>query len=273
MIFTLKTPRKTAATWKMLKQLPKRVDVLRRVVPQIVAEAVQRDVVENIPTGREWKTYRQGLETVRISGNRKAPAFAVVLSARAATSTRTRKVDSTSTLIYIRSRRRLAKLSDVVRILERYNPWTPETLPFTPAAREARMISKKVTRQTASRVTRDRKRDRTFWSVELQRAGHKEVKKDKRLRTSAVAKPQPDAAYPALRLEFGLGQKAHPHWRPAIRPFTRQPGHAILREAPNLVDLFDPAFRGWKTWGGKVQRTISRAEAKRFTPFQNKLGL
>ena len=267
-----KLPRKTRQTLRMLPQMAKRFAKLRKVVPQVAAETALESLRTAIPVDREWKTYREGLEVARVTGlGRNEAAFAIRLSPRAAASQRVRKVDAGATVLYVRPRTRLARTSDAVRVLTRYNPWTQETLPFYPPAKQARVIAKRVTRQAAARVTRNRKRDRPFWSVELDRAGKREVRKDRKVK-AARAKPVADVAHPALGLEFGIGRRARPHWRPAIRPFTRGAGRAILRAAPDLMSLLDPSFRGWKTWGSKVKQTISKAEAKKFIPFQSKLG-
>lgn len=271
--FTFKMNRKTKRAFKMIEQLPKRMAVLFRVVPLIVARQVRADVVAAIPPDKEWKGYREGLETARISGTKKEPAYAVQLSSKRAGTQRVRKVDAAKTVIYVRAKRRLAPASEAVRVLERNNPWTLETLPFSPSGKEARLISKKVSRQVATRVTRRLKRDKPFWSAELQRAGKKAVRKDRRVSSSSVAKPRPEAAFPAIGLEFGIGRVARPHWRPAILPFTRDPARAILKAAPNLTDLLDPSYRAWKRWGPRVRVTISKADAKKFVPFQTKLGL
>lgn len=271
--FTFKMPRKTRRAFAMIEQLPRRMAVVRRVVPLIAAKKVQEDVVAAIPPDKEWKAYREGLETVRVAGTNREPAYAVQLSSKRAGTQRVRKVDAASTVVYVRARRRLAKASEAVRVLERNNPWTLDMLPFSPSGKEARLISKKVSRQAASRVTRRLKRDKPFWSAELQRAGQKAVRKDRRATSSAAAKPRPEAAFPAIGLEFGIGRVARPHWRPAILPFTRNPARAILKAAPNLPDLFDPSYRAWRRWGPKVKGTISKAEAKKFMPFQTKLGL
>lgn len=271
--FTLKMNRKTKRAFQMISQLPRRMAVLYRVVPLIAARQVQTDVVAALPPDKEWRGYRDGLETVRISGTKREPAYAVQLSSKRAGTQRVRKIDAASTVIYVRSKRRLAKASEAVRVLERNNPWTLDTLPFSPSGKEARLISKKVSKQAAARVARRLKRDKPFWSAELQRAGKKEVRKDRRLTRAASAKPRPEAAFPAIGLEFGIGRVARPHWRPAILPFTRNPTRAILKAAPDLPNLLDPSYRAWKRWGPRVKVTISKADAKKFTPFQTKLGL
>jgi hypothetical protein len=205
---------------------------------------------------------------------RSEAAFAVHISARVVAGQRVRKVDSASTTLYVRARSRMARTPDSVQVLIKYGPWTAETIPFFPPARDARVIAKRVTRLVASRVSRDRRKDRPFWSSEMEHAGKKEVRKDPKSRTARRAKARPDVTHPAVGLEFGIGRRAQPHWRPALLPFTRSPGRAILRAAPTLSDLLDPKFRRWKTWGTKVRSTISLSETQKLQPFQTKiLGL
>lgn len=269
-MFGFKPHKLTAKTFKGIGQLAKRFKVLRDLAPWYAAEIVREAVAAKVPVTPEWRPYREGFETVRIGGPRK-PTFAVVVSGNK--SSQIKKIDAPVTLIHVRALRRMVRPAPSIQILERYSPWTMDTLPFMPTKREATVTSKRTTKQVALRVSKQRKQDRIFWAKDLEKAGRKEThKKDRPKTTPRTAKPVSDLQGHALRLEFGLGIKAVPHWRPALLPFIRD-RNEIFRRRPELLDIFNLKFRHWKSMKSHPRKRISRADAKRFSPFAAKLGL
>ncbi len=268
-MFTLKKSKGAKKTLKFVSEMEKRYKALRHRVVYTAASGILDLLRTKIPQAEEWNTYRDGLELAHISSKRSG-LYTIHLPNNPSASG-TKKIDPPRTLIYFRAHRRLSRIPPAVQVLVKYSPWTAATLPFTPSKRDAIMISRNSTKQVTSRVTSERRKDRPFWSRELQKAGRRETKKSNRPKTD-TAKPMPDYAHKAIRLEFGLGIRAVPHWRPSVGFFKNAPSE-ILRLDPSLNDYLDPKFRGWKNRPTRIKNTISRAEAKNFIPFQRKLGL
>jgi hypothetical protein len=162
-----------------------------------------------------------------------------------------------------------------IEVLERYNPWTIDTLPFQPERSEAMIISRKVDRREADRVSKLRKRDTPQWRAELDRAGVRNIKKDRQIKPPKSVKTIPDVAFEALRLEFGLGGvKGHAHWRPAIlRLVHGGVKHEVRHKKDYAKTLTSLKFRGWKKWPTRTRHKIRIAEAQKYVPFQKKLGI
>lgn len=268
-MFSMKLSKKARKTFKFIRELPKRLGAFRSRVPYVFASRVLSDLKESIPQGSEWNSYREGLEIVGVS-SRKSGWVALRLPDRP-TSTAATKVDPPRTLLYVHAHRRLTKVPPLISVLAKYSPWTADTLPFMPSKKDAVIVSRKSTKQVAMRVANQRKKDRPFWSRELQKAGRRDTRKSDRLKTDK-ASPMPDYAYQALRLEFGLGIRAAPHWRPALSAIRRSP-IALLQQDTVLMDYLDPKSRGWRSRSSPVKSRISKAAAKKFVPFQRRLGL
>lgn len=269
-MFWLKKAKKALKTLKFIKELPKRTAAMKAQLPASVANGVLDELRARIPSTSDWDEYRSGLEVVAV-GSKKSGLAAIRLPNNPSSSA-TKKIDPPRTLIYIRAHRRLTRIPPTIQILAKYSPWTADTLPFSPPKKDAIMVSRKTSKQVAMRVAAKRRQDRPFWSRELQKAGRREIKKNDRMKPSSTATPLPDYAYQAIRLEFGLGIRSTPHWRPAITSIRRSPSQ-IWKKDPVLLEYLDPKFRGWRGHRTKVQGTISKAEAKKFAPFQRRLGL
>jgi hypothetical protein len=144
-----------------------------------------------------------------------------------------------------------------------------------PKRQDALVISRRVSKHEADRITKARMKDRPKWRHELNRYGHREIKKDRRLNISKKVHALPDVAFEALRMEFGLGGvKPKPHWRPSIRKLIAIGFKSMLRRDPRLKQTFlRPGFQGWKHWPPKTKHKVRMAEARNYLPFQRKLGI
>lgn len=267
----IKTSKETARHLKMVLQLKERLQTLQRVVPAVVAAETHRLVKDGIPADREYKAYKNGLEVAKVVGlPKKYAAYSIFLKHPYPLTSRLKANEVPSTLIFVRPTKRLFRKSDVVQILERYNPWTLATLPVTPSLKEARLEAKKASRQVVARVEKRIRHEQPQWSAALQRA--KVPASSKRISVKEPAKPDYSATSAVLSLEQGIGRRGRPHWRPALAVFTRDPARAILRAYPDIRKLLDPSFRSWKRFGPPIRSSISLVAASRFTTFQAKLG-
>lgn len=253
----------------LTKQWPTRTAKLRAEVAYTAAEVTREELLDRIPKQEEYKTYRQSLGVARISG---APgAFAVRANPSAH---KVEKVDVFRTVLYIRARRRLGKVDPKVEVLERYNPWTPDTLPFVPKRRVGLTISRRVSLKESRMIADRRNRQRRKWKDELARVG---VRAAKRMpsKLPKTLEAFPDVAFEALRLEFGLGDvKAQAHWRPTLRRLTLIGIANMIRRNPGLLKSQTKlSFSGWEKWPPPSIPVVSSAEARSYVPFQKMLGI
>jgi hypothetical protein len=267
--------RPTAKTKRDLQMIQdewlERAEKLQDRFTQVASDHVLKNVVDRIPTKDEWSAYRDSLEVVNVATEGRS-IFAIRSDSRARGIS---KVDVPRTVLYIRPRRKLSRIRPEIKILERFNPWTINTLPFTPKRSDAQVISRKVQKLEVEEVEKDRKRDRKVWQKELARVGFRQPTRSKRLQVSKRVKALPDVAFEALRLEFGAGgTKARPHWRPGIRSVMTGSGVRHVGSMEERVSaMLKTGFRSWRSWPQKAKKTILAKEAKGFVPFQKKLNI
>lgn len=269
-LFAVTPTRVARRSRRLAKEWPRRTKGVRRLVAFRAAEKVRGALLEKIPRNG-WSEYREALKVSRVTGDLGgANAFSVYADPKAR---KVREVDEPKTLLYIRSRRRLKRVKPEIQVLEKYSPWTLETLPFTPKRSDAQLVSRTVTKREVKKVTKARLRDRKQWRHELLRAGVP-LPKPRLGAEGAVPKVVPDVAFEAMRLEFGFGVKGVPHWRPAIRSLMG-PGVAEFRRDPQIRGAFTKAgFTDWRSWVKIDTSTRIRVEdARKFLPFQKKLGI
>jgi hypothetical protein len=267
--FTFGLSRETKKARQLMGEWKDRGKSLRRHIAYTVAYNAQQEMMERIPKGEDWAAYRSSLQLVEVAGLGDADSFALRANPRSRT---VRSVDAPDTLLYIRSRPRLRRASLRVQILEKYNPWTLQTLPFTPDRSEAKIISRKVTPREVQQVQRRRIRDQIKWRRELIAAGVRVpvVRPEKR----KMPKTTPDVAHEAFRLEFGIGRKPEPHWRPTMQLVMRQGVRDLKRDPKIRNSMIRPSFTLWKSWGKiRAKTKIRVSEARSFMPFQRKLGI
>jgi hypothetical protein len=254
----------------MVKEWPARAKALQRKVAHRAAEMTLESIKEKVPKTDAWQAYRTALEIAQVNVNpQDGDAFMVRANPKART---VRNVDASDTLLYVRGHNRLKKISQKVRILEKYSPWTLQTLPFTPDRSEARIVSRKVSKREADKIASRRLKERHKWRSELSREGVRPL--PIRSKEAKVVKTVPDVAFEAMRMEFGIGQKAVPHWRPAAANVLRNGIGEMKRDPQMQAALGDPRFTGWKRWGKiKAKKSVGVGEAKKLLSFQKRLGI
>lgn len=269
-LFSVAPTRAARSSRNLVREWPRRTKGVRRLVAFRAAQMVRESLLEKIPRDG-WGEYREALKVARVTGDLGgADAFSVYADPKAR---KVREVDEPKTLLYIRSRRRLKRVKPEIQVLEKYSPWTLETLPFTPKRSDAQLVSRTVTKREVKKVTKARLKDRKLWRHELLRVGVV-LPSTRPGARDRVPKVVPDVAFEAMRLEFGFGVKGVPHWRPAVRGLVGS-GLGRLRRDPQIRGAFTKAgFTEWRSWVKIDTSTRIRAgDARNFLPFQKKLGI
>lgn len=261
-------------TLKLVSEWGERQKKLRAMVPYLSAEGLLVKVKELLPTKDEYRVYRNGLRLAQVMGTPGSePVFAIMVSPKAR---RIRRVDVPRTVLYIRPRRRMRPPLPEIEILEKFNPWTLESMPFVPNRKDALVVSRKVSEREVQRVSQSRRADRSQWRKELVKCGIRDDRLNRRLLRTEVRRLRaiPDVEFEALRMEFGLGgTKPVPHWRPAIRRFLPGGLSSMIRHGGLVQALADPGFTEWRSWPPSVLFRVTLDRARRFRPFQRALNV
>jgi hypothetical protein len=168
----------------------------------------------------------------------------------------------------------MATPSSKVAILEKYNPWTYDTLPFTPDPKDGFLSTKKSRPDQVRKTAALRMRQKPKWMKELQKVGVRKIDKANAIKLPKSVSKLPDAALDALKLEFGLGgQKPKPSWRLGFSHLARQGFKSFVKEKKLLAyPLTRPSFNMWKHWPPKTKHAISTLQAQKFKNFQKKVA-
>lgn len=267
-MFRIRPDKKNQQTLKFLSELRARFDAMERYLLYNVADHVKDQIQSRLPAGSEYRTLRDSFEVVR--GNSAEAVYAV----RAVPPDEAAKdLDAKKTAVYVRAKRGPLTPPKDIRVLEQFSPWTLDTLPYAPDARFATLVHRKVSDREIVRLQKLREKDRPLWTRKLAEAGATGVRDARQLdltNTRSVS----DAAFLSLNLEFGLGTKSSPHWRPALATVRR--GSAVKKivgrtEFQNALSR--PAFQGWRNWKRLGKTKISLSEMAKYQAFQDKLGL
>lgn len=253
---------------RLTRSWPRRTRALLKIVAYEAAKKTKGLLLESIPSDRAWRVYRHSLQVVEVSTEKDEPAFAVRVHSVGKGGKKAKKDE---TLVYVRANRRMKKVNPAVEVLERYNPWTVDTLPMTPKGTDARMITRKVEKRVAEKVRKRRVADRLRWKAELGRVG---VKVPAYKSKKSLPKEVTDVALSAYNLEFGIGMAGKPHWRPSLKELKNSSIKRLKRNPKILLVFNSPAFTGWKRWEKiRTSAKIRQGEARKFVPFQRKLGI
>jgi hypothetical protein len=234
-----------------------------------VAKGLKEDILSRIPNKKEFEIYKRAISIAKVSSGN-VPVYAIYLNNRVRG---VKKVDTDKTIVLVKCKAKYPNGPELkIKALEKYGPWTLDTIPYLPKPTEAKITYKKSTSSEVKRVAKARNKDRKTWEKELAKYGVRVSKK------SAVkikmGKDTPDVAFLALNLEFGLnGQKAMSHWRASQRQIL-----------PNLKKLFatdhsitktfsDPTYGAWEQWPPKTKDILSSGDAKKFAGFQDKVKI
>jgi hypothetical protein len=245
--------------------------------PRIVAGEIRSGILQRLPKTEEVKPYRMALDVARVAGLSPGDsAYAVWVNPR---HRKVKTVDVGRVVLYVCPRTVLGKVNAEAAVLEKYNPWTYDSLPFWPPQAKALVKTKRASKNRITRVRRMRRKDRPRWRRELARLGvrlneDKSTKKPKIDPKNFSKREVPQIIFDALRMEFGLERKAQPHWRPALLRFLSVGVRSLSRRHPGLtLVLTRLGFRSWRKWPTRTRSTIRIQIARGFDTFQKKLGI
>lgn len=257
-----------AKTLKLISEWKQRAKALQNKITYEAAQAAKKDLLGRIPNTSDLIQYRRSMEVVQVEGGPKGQVQYAVRSNPKAQQIKEIPVDTT--VIYCTAKRNQRRAPASVLILERFNPWTPDTLPFSPSSKDATLLYRKVRKQEAAKVRALRKRDKSRWSAALQRAGIQAKRQDQQLIQNAQVVQ--DTVFTAMRLEFGLGAPPKPHWMPMVKWLTDGDGGRKILNNPEIdQSMTELGFTKWKTWDKLTAKKITRVDDESLEGFEKKL--
>ena len=212
-----------------------------------------------MPGGDEYKK-RLAVAEIRDRGNRMWWAIA----ARAVNLSEMEE-GSDKILLTVVSKSR--KKNDPVKdILEAFEPWTVDTIPFVPSTRQAIVLA-----QESSVGMVEQTRDRNHGAAKEYMPLMEKYKIDYTPRQAVMSslRAVTDLEMSVLRQEFGL-EEGMSHWRPAIR-FARREGPRRLASDKELVaSMTDYKDDSWKETE-HLSEFLTEEEVREFERFQKKV--
>jgi hypothetical protein len=249
----------------LVKNWKKRADAARRYAMREAAIAAAEELKNRLTTSGEYGNLGKAVKLFSVQGA--DSSYLLTLRARERGS---RDLDPNRTVVFVTPRKHAAiTTSAAINVLERYNPWTLDTLPVAPKRREATVIYRQVSEKEMRTAQRAVIRSRIRWEPELARAGVKVSANPINLMSVRIV---PDIVSASMNLEFGLRGESRPHWRPAVLLIKKG---QVIRDAMRTARraMTDPKYMGWRAWPAPVGASVSISELKKYARFQSKLGI
>jgi len=155
----------------------------------------------------------------------------------------------------------------VGEILERFSPWTIETIPFAPSARQAVVIIEEVGDAKVRQVANQKKQQMGDIIAAMKRF---DLLFEPRFSVQKKLKVVTELEVEALRQEFGMVPGGKAHWRPAIKHGLKQGVRTLMKEKDLIKSITDPSFKKYKR-KTHLRTFATKQDIKRIQLFQNKI--
>lgn len=254
---------------RVTQELLKRVKSSIKMIPYISAMEVMESIIDEIPDKKDYKTYKKSFDIRSLAVKGKYNGYSITLNPN---TRRVRKIDSSKTVLYVRSTKKLNKEKEKIAYLEDHGPWTQDTIPFWPKSTEATVIERIVSPELVKRINNEKTKPEYMAKVkkDLFKYGIKLNKKKKI--NNFKKKVVPDVANLAISLEFGEGdRKATPAWRKSLLSFKKIKIKTINRRHKALKNVFMPSSKLWKKFPKKTKQ-VKLSDIKVYNSFIRRLG-
>ena len=230
---------------KLAKEAPRRADALCRVALREIARDALEQIQELAPSDDpDTEGYADELDVYQVA---KKVSFAILHSGK----NPPRKVadlDPATTVLDIRpASRSTKKTAFVFRALAHFGPFTVETWPPVVLKDDTFVVHRRVRADEVQRVKLKNQKDQDAIATVLRDNGIAYKKGETKV---ADVEAISDLQFQVIRKEFGLGVKANPHWRPALKRVHMK---AVIKKLEKDKRLFrallDADYRGWGILG------------------------
>ncbi len=271
-MFEMKALPENKKTEQFFKEIPERTIAFKKAVGYYATLHLLEEIKKNIKPSNETKDYIDSLQQVLISqSDTKEFLFAVTINKKAR---KVKKLDVNKSIIEIKAIRRMGKADPKAATLEKFNPWTLDTIPFLPDKKSANIITTKSSSSYVNKVSKLRNKDKPTWKKELIRIGVPEKTFSNKLEISPnSSKAIPNVALEGLRMEFGLdGNESSSHWKRALSELASSGLMSIMQDKKLDRILNDATYSEWKNIPNAKSR-ITMREARDFESFMKQLNI
>jgi hypothetical protein len=223
-----------------------------------------KHLLQSISTIPGSDEYKKRLMIAEIRDGAKRSWWAIVASSK---SLAAGEIDPKTSLLSVVSRFPGIDGDPVSEILESLGPWTVDTIPFLPSPRAGQVIVKQIDEDKLSRVADENFKRGDQTKSKMVKYGLPFVPRHVVYERLRVVR---DLELEAIRAEFGLTEKAKPHWRPSLRWIKRE-GIRILEKDRDLIRVWvDPRFAKYRLFR-HFRAKMSVKDLKRIQDFQSKV--
>lgn len=227
---------------------------------------IHQELLDRISRIKGPKDYKKRLIIAEIRDPNGRSWWAIVAKGKTLSQ---REYDPKQSILTVVPRYDLDVENPIEDILVSHGPWTPETLPFVPSLRQAAVVIKRATLKDADTV---KKKNLFEMDAISEKMDASDIEFETRLKVYEKLKVVPDLEIEAMRLEFGAGTTAQPHWRPAIKWGERIGLTMIENDKDFIRILTDPTYKGYKV-RQHAKDFLTPSELKALEKFQNKVRL
>lgn len=264
---------KIKGPWKELNALMKnydqRVAYTRQRIGKLVVEALVKHIKDGVPGGEEYQVYKDSLEAIELTGDKKAATYAVIskrMPIRLGDVAGTE--EGKKTVVYFHP---AGEGTELAFLLASVNPWPVDLVPHGVPEDEVVIINRIVT-EGEMKFARERVEKHISKNKdEYRRHGIKWGTPEKDQKQAEELSMLPDYMSLALRTEFGINAELRPHWKPAILWVIRNIRSIIEDDKKIKAALHDPVFRDHTLERGSGLETMSVTDFAKARNFQSKV--
>ena len=251
---------------KLAREWPQRIRAYKRLAMLKIVREVLESLQDDAPVLEgEDKPYTNHLDIYRVRGS---DTYAILHDGRVPTK-HLSDLDGETTALYVKPPGRpIGKQGAIAQLLAPFSPFTLRSWPAVLNRSPAVVVYRSVRRDEVRRIYNRNLKDQHSMKQALARVGVR-FKVDEYAAEDVEAVS--DIVFQVLRLEFGLGTRKQPHWRPGIR---KGQSSAVLRwvaEQPQIVrTLSDPRYPGWRSLG-MIRKVIEARDLEELREFQERI--
>lgn len=263
-MFKLEMDKQSIAYLKKLENLPKNINKFKEALLKTQAQLLFDLVKNNLQASTETSDFINYL-TIAATNTSNELSYAVILDPK---KTKVKTLKKESSLLTIKVKNKSYDKDRKLLVLQKYSPWTLDTLPYMPDKRFAEIITKQAKETEVRAVKEAKKKEEYKWKRELEALGFNFSKKIEFSNNTAV----PDFITEAITKEVGLlSSGPSKQWSRALSELGRLDINSIIK-SKNLFSILFGETKAQQS-GGTVVKRITPNEMRSLLYFQKRIGI